>query len=87
MKNSATVGTGKKIKSVLNKENSKIKFQIVSNPEFLAKGTAINDLMNPDRVLIGGEQSKEGHIAVNTIADIYRQWLPENKIILTNLWS
>ncbi len=86
-KSTAPVGTGKKIKSVLNKENSKIKFQIVSNPEFLAEGTAINDLMNPDRVLIGGEQSKEGHIAVNTIADIYRQWLPENKIILTNLWS
>ncbi len=86
-KSTAPVGTGKKIKSVLNKENSKVKFQIVSNPEFLAEGTAINDLMNPDRVLIGGEQSEEGHKAVNTIADIYRQWLPENKIILTNLWS
>ena len=86
-KSTAPVGTGKKIKSVLNSENSNIKFQIVSNPEFLAEGTAINDLMNPDRVLIGGEQSKEGEMAVNTIANIYRQWLPNNKIILTNLWS
>ena len=86
-KSTAPVGTGKKIKSVLNSENSKIKFQIVSNPEFLAEGTAINDLMNPDRVLIGGEESEEGDKAVNTIANIYREWLPENKIILTNLWS
>ena len=86
-KSTAPVGTGKKIKSVLNSENSKLKFQIVSNPEFLAEGTAINDLMNPDRVLIGGEESEEGDKVVNIIANIYREWLPENKIILTNLWS
>ena len=86
-KSTAPVGTGEKIKSVLKSINSKNKFQIVSNPEFLAEGTAINDLMNPDRVLIGGEESREGFEAVNTIANIYKQWLPNNKIILTNLWS
>ena len=86
-KSTAPVGTGEKIKSVLKSVNPKIKFQIVSNPEFLAEGTAINDLMNPDRVLIGGEKSDEGEKAVNTIANIYREWLPTSKIILTNLWS
>ncbi|MDC6466069.1 nucleotide sugar dehydrogenase [Flavobacteriaceae bacterium] len=86
-KSTAPVGTGEKIKSVLKSINPKIKFQIVSNPEFLAEGTAINDLMNPDRVLIGGEKSDEGEKAVNTIANIYREWLPTSKIILTNLWS
>ncbi len=86
-KSTAPVGTGEKIKTVLKSINSKNKFQVVSNPEFLAEGTAINDLMNPDRVLIGGEESREGFEAVNTIANIYKQWLPNNKIILTNLWS
>ena len=57
-------------------------FTIISNPEFLAEGTAINDLENPDRVLIGGEESREGFEAVNIIANIYKQWLPDNKIIL-----
>ena len=86
-KSTAPVGTGKEIKSVLNQINKKNKFQVISNPEFLAEGTAIDDLINPDRVLIGGEKTIEGNKAVNIIADIYKEWIPENKIIKTNIWS
>ncbi len=86
-KSTAPVGTGKEIKSVLNQINKKNKFQVISNPEFLAEGTAIDDLINPDRVLIGGENTVEGNKAVNIIADIYREWIPDNKIIRTNIWS
>ena len=86
-KSTAPVGTGKEIKSVLNQINKKNKFQVISNPEFLAEGTAIDDLINPDRVLIGGEKTIEGNKAVNIIADIYKEWIPENKIIKTSIWS
>ena len=86
-KSTAPVGTGKEIKSVLNQINKKNKFQVISNPEFLAEGTAIDDLINPDRVLIGGEKTIEGNKAVNIIVDIYKEWIPENKIIKTNIWS
>ena len=74
-------------KDVLKSFNTKNKFEIISNPEFLAEGTAINDLTNPDRVLIGGENTSDGKIAINKIADIYKSWVPEEKIIMTNTWS
>ncbi|CAG8811526.1 21303_t:CDS:2, partial [Dentiscutata erythropus] len=64
-----------------------IRFDILSNPEFLAEGTAINDLLYPDRVLIGGLQTPEGFKAQQTLAEIYEQWVPKDKIITTNLWS
>ena len=86
-KSTAPVGTGEQIKSVLKQANKENKFQVISNPEFLAEGTAINDLINPDRVLIGGEKTSEGEKAVNIIADIYKNWVPENRIIKTNIWS
>ena len=66
---------------ILNKKNQI--FSIVSNPEFLAEGTAINDLQNPDRVLIGGEDD----YSINLISDIYKNWVSQDKIITTNLWS
>ena len=69
--------------SVINKENNKKTFSIVSNPEFLAEGTAIKDLQNPDRVLIGGEDD----YSINLISDIYKNWIEPDKIITTNLWS
>ncbi len=69
--------------SVINEENNKKTFSIVSNPEFLAEGTAIEDLQNPDRVLIGGEDD----YSINLISDIYKNWVDPNKIITTNLWS
>jgi len=62
-------------------------FSILSNPEFLAEGTAIADLMKPDRVLIGGEQTPEGHDAIKTLAAVYARWVPGDRILSTNLWS
>ena len=59
-------------------ENS---FQVLSNPEFLAEGTAMNDLMNPDRVLIGGEESPEGHKAVDALGEVYANWVNPDNII------
>ena len=55
-------------------------YQVLSNPEFLAEGTAIKDLLYPDRVLIGGEQSKEGEEAVRALAWIYQHWLPKGNL-------
>ena len=59
----------------------------MSNPEFLAEGTAIKDLMAPDRVLIGGEESEEGKEAIKALSWIYSHWVPEDRIITTNTWS
>mmetsp|Transcript_21650 Transcript_21650/g.49303 ORF Transcript_21650/g.49303 Transcript_21650/m.49303 type:complete len:494 (+) Transcript_21650:80-1561(+) len=63
------------------------KFWILSNPEFLAEGTAMKDLDAPDRVLIGGPQTPEGQDAMNVLVDIYANWVPRDKILTTNLWS
>ena len=86
-KSTAPVGTGEEIKLVLKNTNKNNKFQVISNPEFLAEGTAIEDLINPDRVLIGSENTIDGNKAANIIADIYREWIPQNRIIKTNIWS
>lgn len=61
--------------------------QVLSNPEFLAEGTAIADLKNPDRVLIGGDETPEGQRAIEALRAIYERWVPRNKIIATNTWS
>lgn len=66
---------------------SKATFSILSNPEFLAEGTAISDLFKPDRVLIGGDQDAAGLKAIETVASIYANWVPRENIITTNLWS
>ena len=71
----------------MGRHSNGVSFQILSNPEFLSKGIAINDLLNPDRVLIGGRQTSQGKKAIQTLKDVYAQWVPEDKIITTNLWS
>ncbi|CAG9828585.1 unnamed protein product [Diabrotica balteata] len=61
--------------------------QILSNPEFLAEGTAVNDLLNPDRVLIGGEDTQAGREAIEVLCSVYENWIPRGKIITMNTWS
>ena len=86
-KSTLPVRTAEKIKEILSLTNKRVKFEILSNPEFLAEGTAIQDLYKSDRVLIGGDQTKTGQIAVESLVNIYKKWVPENKILRTNVWS
>lgn len=86
-KSTLPVRTAEAMERILKMHNGDIKFEVVSNPEFLAEGTAINDLLEADRVLIGAHNSEDGNKASQEIADIYRHWIPEERIITTNLWS
>ena len=87
-KSTFPVRTAEKIKQILNlHKTNNISFEVLSNPEFLAEGTAINDLFKSDRVLIGGEDTKSGKEAVNTLVNIYNKWIPRERIITTNVWS
>lgn len=86
-KSTVPVRTAEFLKQILHAEGSKHQFEIVSNPEFLAEGTAIVDLNNPDRVLIGGDQTKEGQAAVASVSSLYEAWVPKDRILTTNLWS
>ncbi|MBW7868443.1 MAG: nucleotide sugar dehydrogenase [Brumimicrobium sp.] len=82
-KSTLPVRTAAAIKSILKHTGNGVNFQVLSNPEFLAEGTAIQDLHNPDRVLIGGENEE----AIQKLVDIYSAWVPKDRIITTNLWS
>ena len=64
-----------------------VSYQVLSNPEFLAEGTAINDLLYPDRVLIGGDQTDEGRLAIEALAEVYSHWVPKEQIVTMNTWS
>ncbi len=86
-KSTLPVRTAHAIKNILDHTGNGVKFQILSNPEFLAEGTAVQDLLNPDRVLIGGEESEEGKEAIDALADIYASWISREKILKTNVWS
>ena len=61
--------------------------QVLSNPEFLAEGTAVRDLKEPDRVLIGGDETAEGQRAIRALSCMYERWVPRTRIITTNTWS
>ena len=86
-KSTIPVKTAESILAILAANARGFHFQVLSNPEFLAEGTAISDLQNPDRVLIGGERTAEGDAAVKALADIYACWVPRERIIMTSLWS
>lgn len=86
-KSTLPVRTAEKVKQILNQSNKKNHFEVLSNPEFLAEGTAINDLFKSDRVIIGGDNTKSGRIAIEKLKKIYQRWIPSNKILITNVWS
>ena len=86
-KSTLPVRTAEKIKEILDKNNRGVQFEILSNPEFLAEGTAIEDLFKSDRVLIGGDKTHKGQEAVQALVNIYANWIPREKILTTNVWS
>jgi len=86
-KSTLPVRTAESIKRILESNAAGRKFQILSNPEFLAEGTAIADLEKPDRVLIGGDQSAEGKAAIQKLVGVYAAWVPQENILTANLWS
>ena len=89
-KSTLPVRTAETIMSILyssmkynHNNNEPASFEVLSNPEFLSEGTAIKDLINPDRVLIGGTNNE----AIELLSKIYRNWIPKGKILKTNVWS
>ncbi len=86
-KSTIPVKTAESITTILSANGHGGRCQVLSNPEFLAEGTAVADLQSPDRVLIGGEHTPEGDAAVRTLADLYAHWVPRDRIITTGLWS
>ncbi|MFV8270542.1 UDP-glucose 6-dehydrogenase [Flavobacterium sp. GT2N3] len=86
-KSTLPVRTAEAIKSILDNTGNGVQFQILSNPEFLAEGTAVQDLLNPDRILIGGDSSGEGQKAIQALVAVYSNWVAADKILTTNVWS
>lgn len=86
-KSTLPVRTAAAIGRILDSNEKKIHFEIVSNPEFLAEGSAIQDLETPDRVLIGARETDSGQAALKEVADIYRHWVPAERILASNVWS
>ncbi|XP_046388450.1 UDP-glucose 6-dehydrogenase [Ischnura elegans] len=87
-KSTVPVRAAESILKILRANNKPgVSYQILSNPEFLAEGTAIEDLLNADRVLIGGEDTPEGHAAIKELCWVYEHWLPSSRIVTMNTWS
>jgi UDPglucose 6-dehydrogenase len=86
-KSTLPVRTAEAIKNILDHTGNGVQFQILSNPEFLAEGTAVEDLLQPDRILIGGDTTPEGQEAIQALVEVYSNWVPTDKILTTNVWS
>lgn len=86
-KSTLPVRTAEAIKSILDNTGNGVQFQILSNPEFLAEGTAVEDLLSPDRVLIGGGTDEMGQQAIQSLVEVYANWVPKDRILTTNVWS
>lgn len=86
-KSTLPVRTAEAVRDILHNSGSGVKFEVLSNPEFLAEGTAVEDLLAPDRVLIGGDSTPSGKEAVQALVDVYANWIPTERILTTNVWS
>ena len=86
-KSTVPVRTAEKVNEILIKSKNNFDFEVLSCPEFLSEGCAIENLSNPDRVLIGGNNTRNGKDAINSLIQIYANWVPREKIITTNIWS
>lgn len=86
-KSTLPVRAAEAIHRILQSNSKGLNFSVLSNPEFLAEGTAVSDLENPDRVLIGSMVTPEGHEALDELVNIYARWIPRERIITTNVWS
>jgi len=86
-KSTLPVRTAEAIKNILDNTGNGVQFQILSNPEFLAEGTAVADLLHPDRVLIGGDSTPEGQNAIDALVAVYANWVSKDRILTTNVWS
>ncbi len=86
-KSTLPVRTADALRQILDNTGNGVQFDILSNPEFLAEGTAVEDLLDPDRVLIGGEQNERGRKAQQALVEVYAQWVPKDRILTTNVWS
>lgn len=86
-KSTLPVRTAEALKSILDDTGNGVHFEILSNPEFLAEGTAIQDLINPDRILIGGDSTEKGQEAKDALTSVYENWIPKDRILQTNVWS
>src|SRR5690606_27417598 len=87
-KSTLPVSTAAALKDILHNTGNGVKFKIISNPEFLAEGTTLEDLKHPDRVLIGGDiDTPEGKEAMEALVSIYANWVPKENILTTNVWS
>ena len=86
-KSTVPIKTAEKIQEILDSNNKNVNFEVLSNPEFLAEGTAITDMISPSRVLIGGNENESGKKAIKSLVEIYSNWIPKDKILTTNVWS
>jgi UDPglucose 6-dehydrogenase len=86
-KSTLPVRTAETLQTILDSTGNGVHFEVLSNPEFLAEGTAIEDLFNADRVLIGGNQTPKGKEAIQALVDVYAHWLTPKQILTTNVWS
>jgi UDPglucose 6-dehydrogenase len=86
-KSTLPVRTASAMERILNENHKRLHFEVVSNPEFLAEGTAIRDLEFPDRVLVGSRETPEGQKARKEVVDIFLNWVPREKILESNIWS
>ncbi len=86
-KSTLPVRTAEAMQRILLSNTKGLHFEVLSNPEFMAEGTAIDDLQKPDRVLIGGMETEKGQQALQQVVDVYAHWVPRERIMTTNVWS